>query len=64
MLVTQAFVPQMVARKNGIVVNIGSTAAHVGLSHGGIYATLKAGVVAYTRCLAAEVRRTASASTP
>ena len=56
MLVTQAFVPQMVARKEGIVVNIGSTAAHLGLSHGGIYATLKAGVVAYTRCLAAEVR--------
>lgn len=57
MLVTQAFVPQMVARKSGIVVNIGSTAAHAGFSHGGIYATLKAGVVAYTRCLAAEVLR-------
>jgi NAD(P)-dependent dehydrogenase (short-subunit alcohol dehydrogenase family) len=56
MLVTQAFVPQMVARQKGIVVNIGSTAAHAGFSHGGIYATLKAGVVAYTRCLAAEVR--------
>jgi NAD(P)-dependent dehydrogenase (short-subunit alcohol dehydrogenase family) len=56
MLVTQAFVPQMVARKSGIVVNIGSTAAHLGVSYGGIYATLKAGVVAYTRCLAAEVR--------
>ena len=56
MLVTQAFVPQMVKRQSGIVVNIGSTAAHLGLSHGGIYATLKAGVVAYTRCLAAEVR--------
>ena len=56
MLVTQAFVPQMVERQSGIVVNIGSTAAHLGLSHGGIYATLKAGVVAYTRCLAAEVR--------
>lgn len=55
MLVTQAFVPQMVARQSGIVVNIASAAAHIGLSHGGIYATLKAGVVAYTRCLAAEV---------
>lgn len=56
MLVTQAFVPQMVKRQEGIVVNIGSTAAHAGFSHGGIYATLKAGVIAYTRCLAAEVR--------
>ena len=32
MLVTQAFVPQMVERQSGIVVNIGSAAAHVGLS--------------------------------
>ncbi len=56
MLVTQAFVPQMVKRESGIVVNIGSTAAHAGFSHGGIYATLKAAVVHYTRCLAAEVK--------
>ncbi|WP_417309679.1 SDR family NAD(P)-dependent oxidoreductase [Devosia sp.] len=56
MLVTQAFVPQMVAREHGIVVNIASVAAHVGVSHGGIYATLKAAVTHYTRCLADEVR--------
>lgn len=55
MLVTQAFVPDMVSRQSGIVVNIGSAAAHAGYSHGGIYATLKAAVVHYTRCLAAEV---------
>jgi NAD(P)-dependent dehydrogenase (short-subunit alcohol dehydrogenase family) len=57
MVVTQAFVPDMVARHSGCVVNFGSTAAHAGFSHGGIYATLKAGIVAYTRCLAAEVRK-------
>ncbi|HHY51137.1 MAG TPA: SDR family oxidoreductase [Alphaproteobacteria bacterium] len=56
MLVTMAFVPDMVRRHRGAVVNIGSTAAHAGFSHGGMYATLKAGVVAYTRCVAAEVR--------
>ena len=56
MLVTMAFVPDMVKRHKGAVVNIGSTAAHAGFSHGGMYATLKAGVVAYTRCVAAEVR--------
>lgn len=56
MLVTMAFVPDMVKRHQGAVVNIGSTAAHLGLSHGGMYATLKAGVIAYTRCVAAEVR--------
>jgi NAD(P)-dependent dehydrogenase (short-subunit alcohol dehydrogenase family) len=55
MLVTQAFVPQMVARKSGAVVMIGSTAAHFGISHGGIYGTLKAAVVHYARCLAREV---------
>lgn len=56
MLVTQAFVPQMVERKHGSVVNVASVAAHIGVSHGGIYATLKAAVTHYTRCLAEEVR--------
>jgi 2-hydroxycyclohexanecarboxyl-CoA dehydrogenase len=56
MLVTQAFVPQMVEREHGIVVNIASVAAQIGVSHGGIYATLKAAVTHYTRCLADEVR--------
>ena len=55
MLMCQAFVPQMVKRGHGIVVNIGSTAAHVGVANGSVYATLKAAVVHYTRCLAAEV---------
>ena len=44
------------AQGDGSVVNIGSTAAHIGYSHGAIYATLKAAVVHYTRCLAAEVQ--------
>lgn len=57
MLVTQAFVPQMVERQSGIVVNISSVAAQIGVSHGGIYATLKAAVTHYTRCLADEVRK-------
>jgi NAD(P)-dependent dehydrogenase (short-subunit alcohol dehydrogenase family) len=56
MVMTQAFVPPMVERQSGIVVNIGSTAAHAGFSHGGIYATLKAAIVHYTRCLAREVQ--------
>jgi 2-hydroxycyclohexanecarboxyl-CoA dehydrogenase len=56
MLMCQAFVNPMRARGHGIVVNIGSTAAHVGVSGGSIYAVLKAGVVHYTRCLAQEVK--------
>ncbi len=55
MLMCQAFVNPMRARGHGTVVNIGSTAAHAGFSNGGIYATLKAAVVHYTRCLAKEV---------
>jgi NAD(P)-dependent dehydrogenase (short-subunit alcohol dehydrogenase family) len=45
----------MVRAGRGSVINIGSSAAHKGLSNGAIYATLKAAVVHYTRCLAAEV---------
>ncbi|HEX4298524.1 MAG TPA: SDR family oxidoreductase [Devosia sp.] len=56
MLVTRAFVPQMARRGSGVVVNIGSAAGHFGGSHGGIYATLKAAVLHYTRCLADELR--------
>ena len=55
MLMCQMFVPAMVAAGRGAVVNIGSSAAHAGYSNGAIYATLKAAVVHYTRCLAAEV---------
>ena len=55
MLMCQAFVNPMRERGHGVVVNIGSTAAHVGVESGSIYAVLKAGVVHYTRCLAREV---------
>ena len=55
MLMCQAFVNPMRARGHGIVVNIGSTAAHIGVPRGSVDATLKAAVVHYTRCLAAEV---------
>ena len=55
MLMCQTFVPPMVQAGRGSVINIGSSAAHKGGSNGAIYATLKAAVVHYTRCLAAEV---------
>lgn len=54
-LVTQAFVPSMVRRGSGSVINIASAAAHMGVSPEVIYSTLKAGVVHYTRCLAKEL---------
>lgn len=55
MLVTQAFVPQMVERAAGTVINIASAAAHMGCSPEAVYSTLKAAVVHYTRCLAKEL---------
>ena len=55
MLMCQTFVPPMGRAGRGTVVNIASSAAHKGGSNGAIYATLKAAVVHYTRCLAAEV---------
>ena len=55
MLVTQAFVPAMVKRGTGSVINIASAAAHMGCSPEVVYSTLKAAVVHYTRCLAKEL---------
>jgi 3-oxoacyl-[acyl-carrier protein] reductase len=55
MLMCQTFVPPMVRAGRGNVVNIASSAAHRGTSNGAIYATLKAAVVHYTRCLAQEL---------
>jgi 3-oxoacyl-[acyl-carrier protein] reductase len=56
MLVCQAFCPDMVARREGSVINIASVAAHSGTSPEVAYSTLKAALVHYTRCLAAELR--------
>lgn len=55
MLVCQAFVPPMVKRGTGSVINIASAAAHMGCSPEVVYSTLKAAVVHYTRCLAKEL---------
>jgi 3-oxoacyl-[acyl-carrier protein] reductase len=55
MLVCQAFIPPMKAAGSGVVVNIASVAGHFGVSPEVVYATLKAGVIHYTRCLAKEL---------
>jgi NAD(P)-dependent dehydrogenase (short-subunit alcohol dehydrogenase family) len=46
----------MAERKSGTIVNIASVAAHVGVADGVIYAVAKAGIVEWTRCLAAQLR--------
>ena len=56
MLVCRAVCPGMRERRSGAVVNIASTAAHVGVGDGVVYAVVKAGIVQWTRCLAEELR--------
>ena len=56
MLMCRAVVPGMLARRAGSVVNVASAAAHVGVSPEVTYSTIKAAIVHYTRCLAAETK--------
>ena len=57
MLMCQAVVRGMVARRRGSVVNIASAAGHFGTSPEVAYSTIKAAIVHFTRCLAFETRR-------
>lgn len=49
--------PEMMARRAGHIVNFGSNAGLVGDEVGAMYATAKAAVTHYSRCLAAQLRR-------
>jgi 3-oxoacyl-[acyl-carrier protein] reductase len=55
-LVCQQVARRMMERKRGRILTISSTAAFQGRAQGAIYATAKAGVVHYTRCLADQLR--------
>ncbi len=55
-LVGQAAARRMMPRRTGRIVTVSSVAAFLGREQGAIYATSKAAVVHYTRCLAAELR--------
>jgi 3-oxoacyl-[acyl-carrier protein] reductase len=56
LLVCREVVPEMQARREGWIVNIGSIAGMAGNTGSAIYSTAKAGVHEYTRCLAAQLR--------
>jgi 3-oxoacyl-[acyl-carrier protein] reductase len=56
LFVCREVVPEMIRRKTGRVINIGSIAGLVGLDQSAIYATAKAAVHEYTRCLAVLLR--------
>ena len=55
-LTCQAVARGMMHRRSGRIVTLGSIAAFKGRTNGAIYATAKAGVTHYTRCLADQLR--------
>lgn len=55
-LTCRAVAPEMMARRSGRIVTIGSVAGLHGRVEGAIYATAKAAVHEYTRCLAVQLR--------
>jgi len=56
MLMCRAVVPGMIERHRGSVINIASGAAHFGAAKEVAYASTKAAIVHYTRCLAVQTR--------
>ena len=55
-LCCRAVAPEMMARKSGKIINIGSVAGLAGVESSVIYATAKAGMHEYTRCLAVQLK--------
>ena len=55
-LTCQAVAKEMMARRQGRIVTIGSVAAFKGRTNGSIYAVAKAGMTHFTRCLADQLR--------
>jgi 3-oxoacyl-[acyl-carrier protein] reductase len=56
LLVCREVVPEMIDRRNGRIINIGSVDGLIGQAQSAIYATAKAAVHEYTRCLAVMLR--------
>ena len=56
LLCSQTVMPEMIARKSGVIINLGSIAGHNGGGPGaGVYATAKAAVHCLTKALAKEL---------
>ncbi len=55
-LACRAVAPEMIDRKGGRIITIGSIAGCFGRSYGAIYSVAKAAVHSYTRCLAEQLR--------
>jgi 3-oxoacyl-[acyl-carrier protein] reductase len=52
---TQAVLPQMLARKNGKIINIASDGGLAGVANGTVYCAAKAAIINFTQSLAKEV---------
>ena len=55
-LVCRAVAPEMMQRQSGRIINIASNGGLRGTANGSMYATAKAAVIHYTRCLATQLR--------
>jgi len=56
LMLTRLVVPHMLAARSGHVVNMSSTAGKLGPPFGAVYATTKAGLIAFTQSLRSEYR--------
>ncbi|HXK26260.1 MAG TPA: glucose 1-dehydrogenase [Myxococcota bacterium] len=56
-LVTHAFVPSMIERRSGVIINVSSVEGLRGYPADPVYGAFKAAVVHFTRCLALELGR-------
>lgn len=57
MIMCRNFCPPMLECQHGSIVNIASVAAHIGTANEVAYSTVKAAIAHYSRCLAAETRK-------
>ena len=55
--VTQTFLPGMIERKSGVIVNVSAALARNGYPNLAVYSATKAGMLAFTEALSKEVRR-------
>ena len=56
-LLTQTFLPGMIERKAGVVVNMSAALARNGYPNLAVYSATKAGIIAFSEALSKEVRR-------
>jgi NAD(P)-dependent dehydrogenase (short-subunit alcohol dehydrogenase family) len=56
-LCAKAVLPTMIRQRSGKIINLASLGGHVGVAGNSAYGASKAGLLLFTRCLAAEVKR-------